>query len=70
MTAILPVADAAEAAGRVFGLILIVAATVYVFVNFRRRREHGERATGWIVGLVFLGLLCLGALANAASSGS
>jgi hypothetical protein len=68
MSPFLVVADAAEAAGRVFGLVLIVAATAWVFVTFRRRRERGERATGWLVALVVLGLLCVGALANAAES--
>jgi FtsH-binding integral membrane protein len=63
---------------RVFALVLLVALTVWVFValtvwvfvTFRRRRERGQHATGWLVALVILGLLCLGALANAAGSGS
>jgi hypothetical protein len=39
-------------------------------VAFRRRRARGERATGWLVGLVVLGLCLLGAIVGAGNSGS
>jgi hypothetical protein len=42
--------------------VLLIAATVAVFVGYRRRRARGERALGWLIGLVILGLLILGAL--------
>ena len=59
-------ADAAEAAGRVTANVLLIAGFVAVIVGYRRRRSRGERATGWLVAAIVLGLLLLGALANAA----
>lgn len=66
----LVLAAAAEAAGYAFANVLLIVATVWVFIGWRRRRARGERATGWLVGVAILGLLVLGALSNAASSGA
>jgi hypothetical protein len=64
--AVLVFADAARTAGYVTFNLLLLAGFVAVIVGYNRRRARGERAIGWLVGAIVLGLLVLGAIAGAA----
>ena len=64
--AVLVLADAARAAGYVTANLLLLGGLIAVILGYSRRRKRGERAMGWLVASIVLGLLALGALANAA----
>jgi hypothetical protein len=57
-------ADAARTAGRVAFDLLFLAATVAVFIGWRRRRARGERAAAWLAAFVVMCVLVLGLLAH------
>jgi hypothetical protein len=70
MNALFVLADAAGAAGRVFALVLLGRAHGLGLPGLQAATRARPARDGLARRLAILGLFCLGALANAAGSGS
>ncbi len=62
-------ADAAETAGQVLANLVVIAGFVFAIIGYRRRRARGQRAVGWLIASIILGLLVLGAIVSASQGG-
>ena len=62
-------ADAAETAGQVLANLGDRRLRRRDHRSYRRRRARGQRAVGWLVASIILGLLVLGAIVSASQGG-